>query len=252
MMTTEQDPRHTAIGALEVSVFRFSAQPGLTADFLELLGLSSRVSNAAGTWYELQGEHGVVNLHGAGAASTTDAEPGSTGLVLIARDVTAFAAAVEGIDGLEVDVWDEAFGRQAIVTHRGRKITINEMQVDPYGYQIQQPTPGPVTVVSHCHGSDLEQLRDLLVALGFRPVGSDTPDGSSRLESDHATGVVLLHPQDAEAGDRCDLGLETSDDLGVLAERLRAAGHEPRLAPDAQRVEIVDPDGQLVLITARR
>src|SRR4051794_4827097 len=103
-MTADQDHVRHAAQALEVSVFRFTESPRAMGEFLQLLGLSPRISNSADSWLELQAEQGSVSLHGAGAASTTDARPGSTDLVLIARDVPAFAAGLSEREGIEVAV----------------------------------------------------------------------------------------------------------------------------------------------------
>lgn len=244
---TAVDDQQQAADTLEVSVFRYSADPPATGNFLQQLGLSPRISNDAGSWLELQAAHGSVSLHATGAAGRTEAEPGVTDLVLVARDVPAFVEGLSGQDGVEVQVWDEAFGHQAAVTRGGRRVIINEIQPDPYGYHVTEPTPGPVSVVCHCWTGDDRALRDLLLALGLRQ-SSASSEGTVRLETGSA-GVVVLHHLDG-GDERYELGLETDDDLDQLAERLRVAGHRPDTVRDG-RLVVTDPDGCEVAITGR-
>lgn len=246
-MITDHAQSPSPTRTLEVSAFRFSDDPRAMGDFLQLIGLSPRVANDAGTWLELQAGSGSVSVHATGAAGSTNAESGRTDLVLVADDVTAFAAGLTERDGLQVDVWDEAFGRQASVGLGDRMIIINEIQPDPYGYRVTEPTPGPVTVVCHCYIADFDNVRELLIRLGFRHPLRDATDDTFRLES-AAAGAVVLH-RAAEGGDRYEIGLETGDDLEQLAVRLRSAGRQPRPAANGRRIDVVDPDGQPAMIT---
>ncbi|HEY9289891.1 MAG TPA: hypothetical protein VIP98_01305 [Microlunatus sp.] len=250
MMTANQDQHPVRVGSLEVSAFRYSKDPRAVAAFLEVLGLSPRVSNEEGSWLELQAAAGSVSLHAIGAAGNPDAESGKTDLVLIVRDVPAFAAGLADQEGVEVSVWDEAFGHQAVVNVGERKIIINEIQPDPYGYQLYDPTPGPVTVVTHCSTADFDGAQELFAALGFRAASQTAGGHPVRLESTDVAGVIVLHRGDAGA-DRYAVGFEIAEDLTAVVGRLRDAGYRPRSASGGQQVEVTDPDGQSVTITAR-
>ena len=59
-MTARED-QHLA-RSLEVSAFRYSANPRAVGAFLELLGLSPRVSNEEGSWLVMQAAAGSVSI----------------------------------------------------------------------------------------------------------------------------------------------------------------------------------------------
>ena len=250
MMTANQDQHPARVRTLEVSAFRYSENPGRVGAFLELIGLSPRISNREGSWLELQAAAGSVSVHSTGAASTADAESGRTDLVLIASDVPAYAAELTDKAGVDdVVVWDEAFGHQAAITVGRRRIIVNEIQPDPYGYQVHHPTPGPVTVVSHCFTKDFAAAQGLFTALGFR-AGSSGAGEPVRFESPEASGVIILHRSDA-AEDRYALGFEIAEDLNAVVGRLRDAGFNPGPAAHGRQIAVTDPDGQSVTINAR-
>lgn len=246
-MTIDHDQTRSSVQALEVSAFRYSEDPRAMGDFLHVLGLSQRIGNDAGTWLELQAAHGSVSIHATAKAGTAGAESGSTALVLVAQDVPAIAAELTSQSELEVDLWDESFGHQASVQLDDLTIIINEIQPDPYGYQVTEPDPGPVTVITHWHTAALDRAEALLVRLGLQRSARDAGDGAVRLDSGSA-GVVVLH-RSTQPTDSYRIGIETDDDLEQLAERLEAAGHRPQRAADGSRIDVVDPDGQPIMIT---
>ncbi|QDP98127.1 hypothetical protein FOE78_21475 [Microlunatus elymi] len=237
---------------LEVSAFRFSADPTALVDFLSLLGLSVRVSNSAGNWYELQGAAGSISIHGAGELGGTTAEPGTTDVIVITPDLIALAEQLRADGNISVDVWDEAFGRQATMTVGERTISINEQQSDPYGYQVSDPKPGPVTVVGHCYTDDVETTRSAFAELGFAAVDpAGGPDDRIRLQASESSGVICLHPI-VGGPDRYLVGLEIEQDLDAVDELLRSAGFATRHVDTGESgIEVTDPDGQPLLITAR-
>ncbi|SDS37856.1 hypothetical protein [Microlunatus soli] len=252
MMTTDQDQTQPTAQTLEVSAFRFSTDPPAVGGFLQLLGLSQRIGNDAGTWLELQAEQGSVSIHATRVSSTADAQSGSTDLVLVAHDVPAFADRMRTRDGFQVEVWDEAFGHQASVAIGGRTMIINEIQPDPYGYQVTDPTPGPVTVITHWHTVDPDSAEALLAALGLHR--STRPATADEIRWESAShGAVVLHRVTAaeDAPDCYRIGLETDDDLAAVADRLRADGHRVQISDDGHRLDLTDPDGQPLEVTRR-
>lgn len=251
MKAPNQEQHPSRVRSLEVSAFRYSADPRPFAAFLELLGLSPRVSNKDNSWLEMQAAAGSVSIHAAGSSSSTEAEPGRTDLVLIAPDVATFAAGLAGHTGVDdVVVWDEAFGRQAAVTVGTRRIIVNESQTDPYGYQVHDPKPGPVTVVSHYYTTDFDTASELFAVLGLQVRSKDAAGDEIQFETAAATGVVVLHRSQTDE-DRYTLGFELAEDLAAVAARLREAGYPPRPAAGGQQIEVIDPDGQSVTITTR-
>lgn len=255
---------------IEASAFRYSNEPRAVGTFLQALGLSPIIWNEKGTWIELQSMSGRVSVHAAGEASTDNARPGTTDLVMVVPDARAFArefeasaqenAAQDGSVGrnrdVTVDVWDESFGRQASIRLGDSTLFINEEQTDAYGYHRQQPEPGPVTVVTHLYSRDVHNETALLALLGFEAVAAPAassvePDGTTRLEAStpSAGGVIVLHESEPDAPAACAMAFETAESLGIVADRLRAAGFAPsRAGADGTRLEVVDPDGQPVTI----
>ncbi|HLT60175.1 MAG TPA: hypothetical protein VK020_03235 [Microlunatus sp.] len=221
--------------------FRFSDDPAAMARFLELLGLGVLVSAGTG-WYDLRGRSGSVALHST-RNSDSGAAGGTTGLVLVAPDVRRAAAQLEQ-KGLRTRVWDESFGVQAAArTPFGGELPINEEQRDFYGYQRHEPTPGPIDVVTVFFTDDLDGAARFFELFGFRPDPAGSEDWHALRNGDR--GVIGLHrSHDGRPSGTVGMSFETGEDLAVLADRLRAAGHRPILHDgDQARLEVTDPDG---------
>src|SRR5699024_330157 len=112
-----------------VMPFRYSDDVAAMVTFLEELGLRRRID--ADGFAELHASAGRVMVH----AARGDFSSGETYLNLMADAVedAVDAASNAGADYL---VWDEAYGRHAVVAGpHGEWMWINEEQADDYGYR---------------------------------------------------------------------------------------------------------------------
>ena len=111
-------PPHTApvdpAAAAAVLPLRFSADAPAMIAFLRVLGMAPAVTAAGDGFGELVAGAGRVMIHSADAAES-GARAGDTDLCLSVAD-TDEAAAVLRTSGLHVDVWDESYGRQGVIT----------------------------------------------------------------------------------------------------------------------------------------
>ncbi|WP_152362466.1 VOC family protein [Microlunatus speluncae] len=245
-MTTMTEQSNVAAPTFVASVLRFSEDPPAMRAFLEALGLSVEISKGDG-WFTLKGRSGEVSLHASGDRSATDAPGGRTGLVLVTPDARVAAEGLEA-QGLKTRSWDESFGVQAMVqTPLGPEISINEEQNDLYGYEQHDPRPGPIDVVVVYFTDDLDVAARFFARFGFQPDADGSEDCHALRNGDR--GVINLH---RSSGDQPEgavgLSFESDEPLPDIADRLRAAGYEPSLEDDPQRLAATDPDGRLIEI----
>lgn len=236
-------------GLVGVSAFRFSDDPSALAGFLQAVGLRLAVSNDANSWLELTGASGRVCVHSTDATEDGSVRGGSTEFVPVCSDVTAVADALDRVEGVEVSVWDEAFGRQASVRVAGRTITLNETQNDLYGYREHAPQPSDLTVAVHWHTAEAEVAERLLTALGLTVDAADAT-GGRRFRSDSPLGgLVYVHP--ASGPDLYDIEVQTDGPISRTEERLRGKEIEA-ITVSTEQLILTDPDGQRLVIRSIR
>jgi hypothetical protein len=219
-------------------------------DFLVLLGFSPRVSRAE-SWVDLVGASGMVAVHSA-ATSDSGAQSGDTGLSFEVGDVDVLAARLIAGGHLDVEIYDEAYGRVLRVRDKaGAQLTFDERSRDLYGYHLDDPSPQ--------HGIAAMPLRfdppvgpfaALLAATGFERL-DEGDDEWWRVWSSSNGGLVALHPSvDDRAPGSVQLGFRTEEPLADLATRLIAAGYSD-VAVSSEfggELTVTDPDGRKVLV----
>lgn len=241
---------HVAPARMSMSVFRLTDDVPAMISFLETVGLvlrstSERTEGGRTAYAVLAGRDGRVALH-----ATTDANVvGHTNLVLDDDEFDTTLAALSAA-GFPVTQWDEAFGRAGRITTPRGDLWINDNAAgDNYGYRSHDDAePGPIDVEGVLFSGNLSNDRRLFRSLGFRALGPDDEQGQTW--SAPAGGLVHLHPV-ADGHPTADdwsvsLGFETDQNLGELATRLQAAGHDARLGEWG--ITVTDPDGQEVQI----
>ncbi|WP_152353381.1 VOC family protein [Brachybacterium subflavum] len=265
---------------LTVFPLRFTADPRAMIAFLVELGMARRITAGDDGFGELRAGAGAVMVHAA-SGSATGARPGTTDLCMAAPSADEAAESLERA-GIEVTVWDESYGRQGMITGPcGEGVSLNEDQVDLYGYEGHDASPDPrlhvcAVLSSEAFAPDARWLG----RLGFAPAavggvggtgGADGAEGADpdpvaaersgwlELHGPGSAGIIGLHAPMAgrertrraspEMPDlpptlQVRLGFETSEDLEALAARLRVAGYDARLVEGAVRaVHVPDPDG---------
>lgn len=236
--------------AYQVSPYRFTDRPHEMITFLQAIGL--RVETSKDGWADLVGAGGRVGVHPLATSGVTDV---TTSLCLLAPDAIAVADQLQRA-GLDSRWWDESFGRQAAVRGPYGDLTINEPMTDFHGYQRHDVTPTPgdpaVTVVAVLFMPDLTMAADFFAAFGF--IGDERLEGWRPLRAGETSGVIGLHAADREPapGDACALSFETTEELGALADRLRALGHrvDDEYDAAAPHVTVTDPDGHRIEVHA--
>lgn len=240
---------------------RYTADSAAMVAFLQALGLSQVLAQPHGSYAVMQAASGRVMLH-----SATGAKAGGTALgfeVAQAQDA-AERLAERGVD---VTVWDEAYGQHVgIRDPRGGGLWISEQMADLYGYrQVEQAQPADIDVTAVYYTTDFAAARAFFGRLGF---GTDQPDNPDylALRAAERAGVVGLHAIDADpplglfdADDpmaplaaAIHLGFETGQDLQDLAGRLRRAGYpDAGLEGNPVHVRVTDPDGRSVEVFPR-
>lgn len=243
------------MSSLNVMPLRYSHDPQSMIRFLTVLGLVPEVSTDS--FAILRAGAGRVMLHGVAGA---EAQASARDTVLcLATDVADRAADELRNRGLDVEVWDESYGRQAMVTSpAGGAVWINEEMTDLYGYEghAESAPDSRLVVTAVLPTGDFDAHLAFFETLGFR-AGADGDEHWQALRSEG--GVVGLHglPEDweplLESDDprhrfpRIHLGFETSEPVEALAERLREAGYGASVVDDGvlpARVHVVDPDGE--------
>lgn len=242
---------------------RFSHDPAAMIDFYTKLGLHKALDHDSGTYASFDGLGGSLGVHDAGT-TTAGAVPNHTGLNLATADIVAAADELRGL-GLEVRVWDETYGKQAVVIGRdGRAIGLNESsQEDLYGGYHVHPAEGvpSLDVVAVHPTPDMVGDAAWFGSFGFTAPSYDDPWWIGLRASDRS-GVIGIHhgevensaarPADDEFGPAFDvrIGFETHLPLAEEAAKLRAAGLTVELLADepAPRIVLTDPDGEEVQI----
>ncbi|WP_112240735.1 VOC family protein [Kribbella monticola] len=205
---------------------RFSADLAAMWEFLELLGLRSRIESERGGWVDMIGGRGMVALHDS-AASAMGAAPGHTTLSFEADDIDDLKDRLIAAGYEDATIWDEAYGRVLSVTPSGGvQIWFDERAEDLYGYKVHDGAPDPRwSVKPRLTGADEAEWERFLAVLG---------GGQS---------VYYGSPADAFA---VRIDLDTTEELGAVAERVAGGGYEVRR--EADRLIVADPDGQTVVV----
>jgi hypothetical protein len=204
---------------------RFSADVDAMQAFLETLGLQARIESERGGWTVLLAGRGSISLHDA-ATSDTGGQPGQTSLTFEAEDIDELKNTLENAGYDDATIWDEAFGRVlSATTPDGTKLWIDERSKDLYGYKVRETRPDERwSVTPGLLGVDRATWDRILDVLG--------------------TDQRVYYGPGAEYAVR--LELSTTEDLDHVQQRLVAAGYESTRTEAG--LEIVDPDGQLVVV----
>lgn len=276
-------PASAPVGAPDLTVFplRFTGDPRAMIAFLVELGMARRITAGDDGFGELRAGAGAVMVHAA-SGSATGARPGTTDLCMSTPSADPAAEDLERA-GIEVTVWDESYGRQGMITGPdGEGVSLNEDQEDLYGYEGHDASPDPrLRVCAVLSSEDFGRDVRWFGRLGFAPGAADGADGAEEddgaggpadeeiaaaehhgwleLRGPGSAGIIGLHAPMAgrertrraspEMPDlpptlQVRLSFETSEDLGALAARLRAAGYDARLVEGAVRaLHVLDPDG---------
>jgi hypothetical protein len=190
--------------------------------FLETLGLRPRISSETGVWFEAVAGRGMVALHDA-ARSDTGGQPGQTNLAFEAEDVDVLKETLERAGYDDATVFDEAFGRVLSLTGPdAQKIWIDERSKDLYGYQAHDSRPDERwSVTPYLTVADQAAWERFLETLGVEsPVRFGSGDFAVRLE------------------------LSTTEDLEEVRRRMAAY----QVTQTDDRLELVDPDGQVLVV----
>ncbi|MFC6156702.1 VOC family protein [Kribbella jiaozuonensis] len=203
---------------------RFTADVEGMRAFLETLGLRSRIESEHGGWVDMLTGRGMVALHDA-ASSSTGGQPGQTNLSFEADKIDELRDRLEQAGFVDATVFDEAYGRVLSVTGPdGVVIWVDERAEDMYGYKVHDARPDERwSVTPYLSGAEEQAWRRF-----FEGVGMDTP--------------VRVGPSGSGFAVRLDLS--TTEDLDEVNGRL----DDYEVKRTASGLEIVDPDGQLVVV----
>ena len=230
-----------------VTPYRFTDRPREVIDFLELLGLRTLLRQD--DFAILAGRSGRVAVHPRATQNRPHEHPST--LVLGVPDVPAAAEELSAA-GLDATWWDEAFGRQASVAGPAGLVTLDEEVEDTYGYDVvAEPAVSAVDVVATLFPADLQETEAFFRRLGFAPGPDASPDWRSLRAGERSGALGLMAPtSDAPAPSPgreayAEIGVETAEALGQLADRLRGAGHAVAVVDDSGPTHLVvrDPDG---------
>jgi hypothetical protein len=204
---------------------RFTADVDAMRAFLETLGLKSRIESERGGWTVLLAGRGAVSLHDA-ATSDTRSPSGHTNLTFEAADIDELKVKLESAGYEDATVWDEAFGRVLSATGPdGAKLWIDDRNDDLYGYKVHETAPDKRWSVTPClSGADQAAWERILEVIG-------------------TDQRVYFAPGAAYA---VRLEFTTAEDLDDVLQRLIDAGYAATRTAD--RLEIVDPDGETVVV----
>lgn len=266
-MTEHPAPAHPATpdhSAFTAFPLRFTAHPRALIDFLCAVGMAQVLTSPSDQYAELvAGGGGRVMVHVA-STSATGAPAGETQLSTLVRSADAAAERLREA-GLEVTVWDEAYGRQGSITGpHGEAIGLNEDQEDHYGYVAHDGTGADdrltvVAIRASAEGAQRDRDVEFFGALGFVPADAGSPSYRA-LVSPGGGGIGLHLPAEGESTSRpggdsdhpdlriplVRLGFTTTEDLEELASRLTRSGYPARVVEGGavRSVHVTDPDGQ--------
>ncbi|MDN5726219.1 MAG: hypothetical protein L0G99_09870 [Propionibacteriales bacterium] len=246
----------TEPAAFTVFPIRFSDDPGSMITFLRTLGMAALVTTESDGYAELRAGAGRVMVHRA-EGSDSHATSGTTDLSFAVDSIDAVAPE---LDGLNLRVWDESYGRQGLITGpAGEDVSLNEAQTDLYGYRGPDGTEAdPRLVVTAVRPSaDFAADTTFFGRLGFTPETTGNKEWQA-LRGLGTAGVLGLHrPADGERSSRktdsafgtsatVRLGFETSEDLDELAARFTGAGYAARVVDQQglRAVHLTAPAGQ--------
>jgi PAS domain-containing protein len=203
---------------------RFTADVGAMRAFLETLGLRSRIESERGGWVDMLTGGGMVALHDA-SSSSTGGQPGQTTLSFEADRIDELRDRLEQVGFVDATVFDEAYGRVLSVTGPDAVVIwVDERSEDMYGYKVHDARPDDRwSVTPYLTGAEEPAWNRF-----FEGIGVQTP--------------VRFGPADGTFAVRLDLS--TTEDLDDVQRRLDAY----QVTRTATGVEIVDPDGQLVVV----
>ncbi len=201
---------------------RFTAEVAAMQAFLEKLGLRPRIESERGGWAVLVAGRGQVALHDA-ATSDTGGQAGQTRLSFEADDIDELKEKLESAGYDDATTWDEAFGRVLSVTGPdATKLWIDERTKDLYGYKQLDSRPDERwSVTPFLTVADQPAWERLFDVLGI--------EQSVYFEA----GVELT----------VRLDLSTTEDLDDVMRRIGE-----QATRTAEGLEVVDPDGQLVVV----
>jgi hypothetical protein len=222
-----------------VRPLRFTDDIDAMRGFLELLGMAPRVESTRGGWLDLVAGAGVVALHAAG--STMGAVAGDTSLSFEGADLEALAGRLADAGWDDAAIWDETYGRVLSVTDPGGvSLWVDGYNDDDYGFRVHDPErDGRWTVMPVRSTASVGEYARFLGSFGLPDAGGPAPTLGGHV------GLVRL-----ESGpEAVRLGFATEEPLDEVADRLRAAGHDPVV--EGQRLTVVDPDGQQVVVDTR-
>jgi catechol-2,3-dioxygenase len=238
-----------------VCPYRHTDRPREVVEFFELLGLRALLRQA--DFAILGGYAGHIAVHPTATQIHEHERP--TSLVLNVADVPVAVGALSQ-DGVQAAWWDEAFGRQANVPGPIGVLTLDEEPADLYGYDVPTSVGArhKVGVIATLYTADFDEASTFFQHLGFNNGAESSDDWRSLRASDRSGAIGLMRADPhlprlpvTEAA-YTEIGIETSEELTVLENRIRAAGHRVSLVDDSGPLHLVtvDPDGIAIEIYA--
>lgn len=197
---------------------RFTKDVAAMRAFLETLGLRSRIESERGGWVDMLTGSGMVALHDA-ASSSTGGRPGQTTLSFEADAIDELEDRLEQTGFVDATVFDEAYGRVLSVTAPdGVVIWVDERSDDLYGYKVHDAHPDARwSVTPYLTGAEESSWRRFLDGLGVgQPVRFGVPEGEFTVRLELTTTEDLADVQARAGGTRTEAGLELVDPDGQL------------------------------------
>jgi hypothetical protein len=197
---------------------RFTTDVAAMRAFLETLGLRSRIESERGGWVDMLTGSGMVALHDA-ASSSTGGRPGQTTLSFEADAIDELEDRLEQVGFVDATVFDEAYGRVLSVTAPdGVVIWVDERSDDLYGYKLHDAHPDTRwSVTPYLTGAEESSWRRFLDVLGVgQPVKFGPPEGEFTVRLELTTTEDLADVQARAGGTRTEAGLELVDPDGQL------------------------------------
>lgn len=238
------------MSAYTVGCFLWCADCSATEAFLTLLGARPAVRSTTGGWVSLVCGAGEVSLHSTSTAAHGEPRPGDTELYLSTPDLTAAQVDLASRD-VAIEVWDEAFGRQARVLHpRAHGLWLDEAG-DHYGYEtIDVADRGPLTLTVVRYSTDFAGDIALFGAFGY-DVQGEANQWWTPLAAAPDSGVIGLHHVGEMTPDSVELSFSTTEPLTDIEARLVAAGHSARIEQLEGLGDVLmaeDPDGRALQV----
>lgn len=231
-------------------LYRSTAHPRRMVAFLEALGLHRTVEGDQDGTTFLWGRSGMVAVFDA-ASDSGPAPVGQTQLSFETPDLGAAEAHLTG-RGRKVTVWDDEGEQRSGGTFdpQGAGVFMRESERDADDAGSDHPRV-PVDVVAVRESADFAADEEFFAGFGFTRAYGD--ENWMALAGRGDAGVIGLHaPWGEDRGGATTtkgapalvhLGFQTDGGLEPVAERLRAAGLEPRVSDRSGALVVVDPDG---------